>query len=249
METNDPQKEYGAHPAPVLNDAQAFDLVQRQGKALMTSTLVPKDYQGNLGNCLIALEMSARMGIPTLMVMQNLYIVHGRPGWSSTFLIASINQCGRFTALRYEEEGDSGSDNYRVRAWANEKSSGERLNGTWITWAMVKAEGWLNKSGSKWKTMPDQMFKYRAAAFWQRAYAPEISMGFLTKEEAEDVPADHQRGKVSAWGALSPKQYEQAKHEIQEGVTTPDMVIEKHRLDPDGEQAQGLFQVEPQHAE
>jgi hypothetical protein len=51
---------------------------------------------------------------------------------------------------------------------------------------MANKEGWTKKSGSKWLTMPDQMLIYRAAAFWQRAYAPEISMGFLTKEEIED---------------------------------------------------------------
>ena len=51
---------------------------------------------------------------------------------------------------------------------------------------MADKEGWTKKSGSKWLTMPDQMLIYRAAAFWSRAYAPEISMGFHTKEEAED---------------------------------------------------------------
>ena len=52
---------------------------------------------------------------------------------------------------------------------------------------MAEKEGWTKKAGSKWLTMPDQMLIYRAAALWSRAYAPEISMGFLTKEEAEDA--------------------------------------------------------------
>lgn len=52
---------------------------------------------------------------------------------------------------------------------------------------MINAEGWASKNGSKWKTMPDQMFIYRAAAFWQRAYAPELGMGLITTEELGDV--------------------------------------------------------------
>ena len=52
---------------------------------------------------------------------------------------------------------------------------------------MVKNEGWASKPGSKWKSMPEQMFRYRAAAFWQRMYAPEISMGFSTADEIEDI--------------------------------------------------------------
>lgn len=179
----------GTNTMPGFGTKDAFELAQRQAMALCKSTLVPKDYQGvnNLGNCLIALDMAYRIGANPMLVMQNLYVVQGRPGWSSTFLIASVNHCGKYTALRYEERGVEGEKDYAVRAWANEKASGERLNGTWITWAMVEQEGWSKKAGSKWLTMPGQMFKYRAAGFWVRTYAPEISMGLLTAEEVQDI--------------------------------------------------------------
>jgi hypothetical protein len=168
-------------------DLQGFELLQRVAKAFASSTLVPAQYQGNLANCMIALNIARRLKADELMVMQNLYIVHGNPGWSSKFLIACVNTCGRFSALRYEWRGTAGADDFGCRAWAIEKETNERLNGVWIDWKMVKAEGWNSKSGSKWKTMPDQMFVYRAAAFWQRAYAPEISMGLNTAEELADV--------------------------------------------------------------
>jgi len=168
-------------------DMQGFELLQRVAKAFAASTLVPAAYQGNLANCMIALNIARRLKADELMVMQNLYIVHGNPGWSAKFLIACVNTCGRFSALRYEWKGEPGTDNFGCRAWAIERETSERLNGVWIDWKMVKAEGWHSKSGSKWKTMPDQMFVYRAAAFWQRAYAPEISMGLNTTEELADV--------------------------------------------------------------
>lgn len=168
-------------------DLQAFELIQRVSKAFASSDLVPKQYQGNLANCMIAMDMAQRIGANPLMVMQNLYIVHGTPGWSSKFLIATINASGRYSSLRYEWKGEPGSDDYACRAWAVERETSERLNGIWVTWKMVKAEGWDSKNGSKWKTMPDQMFVYRAAAFWQRAYAPELGMGLVTAEELGDV--------------------------------------------------------------
>mgnify|MGYP003112305223 CR=1 FL=1 len=168
-------------------DVQSFELLQRVANAFVRADLIPKQYQGNLSNCIIALDMAQRMGANPLMVMQNLYIVHGTPSWSSKFLISTINVSGEFSKLRYEWKGEPGNDDYGCRAWAIEKETGERLDGIWITWAMVKAEGWHSKNGSKWKTMPDQMFIYRAAAFWQRAYAPEISMGLQTAEESEDT--------------------------------------------------------------
>lgn len=165
----------------------SFELIQRVSKAFASSDLVPTQYKGNLANCMIAMDMAQRIGANPLMVMQNLYIVHGTPGWSSKFLVATINACGRYSSLRYEFKGVPGADDYGCRAWAVEKASGERLDGVWVTWKMVKAEGWSSKSGSKWLTMPDQMFIYRAAAFWQRAYAPELGMGLITTEELGDV--------------------------------------------------------------
>jgi hypothetical protein len=51
---------------------------------------------------------------------------------------------------------------------------------------MAKAEGWYAKNGSKWQTMPEQMLRYRAASFFVRAYAPELSLGLATREEIED---------------------------------------------------------------
>lgn len=165
----------------------SFELIQRVSKAFASSDLVPKNYQGNLANCMIAMDMAQRIGANPLMVMQNLYIVHGTPSWSSKFLIATINACGRYSSLRYEWKGKPGADDYGCRAWATEKASGERLDGVWVTWKMVKAEGWSSKNGSKWLTMQDQMFIYRAAAFWQRAYTPELGMGLITTEELGDV--------------------------------------------------------------
>lgn len=170
-----------------FNDLQGFELMQRACKALAASTLVPKEFQGNLPNCLIALEMAQRIGASPLMVMQNLYIVHGRPGWSAKFLIASFNQCGRFSALRFEWFGTRGKDDWGCRAWATEKATGERIQGPTITIELAKKEGWVEKSGSKWKTIPELMLTYRAAAWMVNTHAPEISMGLNTTDELGDV--------------------------------------------------------------
>lgn len=168
---------------PGFNSNSSWELAQRIGKAFAASSLVPESYRGNLANCIVALEMANRMGASPLMVMQNLYIVHGNPGWSSKFLIASFNQCGRFSAMRYRWNTDRSG----CRAWAIEKATGEELVGPEVSIEMARAEGWSTKSGSKWKTMPELMLMYRAAAFFVRTYAPEISMGLRTDDELADT--------------------------------------------------------------
>lgn len=193
-----------------------FEAMQRIGKAYADSTIVPKAYQGNIGNCVIAIEMGHRMNLPPLMVMQNLYVVSGNPTWSSKFLVATINQSGKYTALRYRKRNlgkvgkvdynatvydpvkkqntlvvkqfdGSGVDNIECVAYATEKATGETLESDAVTIEMAVKEGWYTKSGSKWVTMPNLMLSYRAAAFWARTYCPEVAMGFITTEEAEDI--------------------------------------------------------------
>lgn len=169
----------------------AFETANRMAMALCTSTMVPEAYRGqaNLGNCLIALDVANRLGASPLAVMQHMVPVHGRPSWSSTFLIGTVNSCGRFTPLRFQMEGDPNTDSWGCRAIARDRSTKEDLVGTLITIAMAKAEGWHGRNGSKWKTMPEQMLQYRAAAFWTRLYAPELSLGMQTQEEVIDITA------------------------------------------------------------
>lgn len=165
-----------------------FEHAQRVAKMLSSSSLIPKDFQGNIQNTMIALEMSNRIGASPLMVMQNLYIVHGKPSWSSTFIIAAINSCKNFSPLRFEMKGEK--DGRSCIAWAYEIDTKDRLESPEVSIQMAKDEGWLGKAGSKWKTMPDLMLRYRAAAFFGRLYAPEIMMGMQTFEEVADVKTD-----------------------------------------------------------
>lgn len=164
----------------------------RMAKALSQSSLVPAAYQGtgNIPNVLIAMELANRIGASVFMVMQNLDIIHGRPSWRAQFLIATVNSSGRFTPLRFRWQGSAGSDDWGCRATAKDRSDGEPCIGPLITIAVAKAEGWMGKSGSKWKTLPELMMMYRAAAFWTRTYAPELSLGMHTAEEAADIRDD-----------------------------------------------------------
>ncbi|MCC6193678.1 MAG: hypothetical protein IT518_04345 [Burkholderiales bacterium] len=207
-------------PVAVFTARDAFELSLREAKVYSSSTLVPKDYQDNVANAMIALNMAKRIGADPLMTMQNLYIVHGRPAWSGQFLIAAFNQCGRFSAMRFETRGDvndAKDGTAGMRAYATEKATKERIVGPWVTWAMVKGEGWDAKNGSKWKTIPELMFHYRAGAFMVRTHAPDIAMGLQTSEELQDSigPVDvTQTGSAEVVSAV-----ERVKQQLHEKAT------------------------------
>lgn len=164
---------------------QGFEHAQRVAKMLSVSSLIPEQYRGKIENVMIAMEMANRMGISPLMVMQNLYVVKGNPGWSGPFVIATINSSKRYRDdLKFEVSGEK--DDYGYTAYTFDHD-GKRIDGTKVDWKMVKGEGWLDKGGSKWKTMPEQMFRYRAAAFFGRVYTPDLLMGMQTVDEIIDV--------------------------------------------------------------
>lgn len=215
--------------------AGGLDLMQRAAMMLANSTLVPAAYRAKLvkrdkfgriereednpnavSNCVLALNMAQRLHADPLMVMQNLHIVENRPAWSSRFIIAAINACGKFSPLRFdladegekdftweekirEENPQTGKSyrksvqrqerirNFSCVAWAIEKESGERLSSPRVSIALAVAEGWYGKDGSKWKTMPEVMLRYRAASFFGKLYAPELLMGIASAEEMQDT--------------------------------------------------------------
>lgn len=166
---------------------QNFEHAQRVAKMIAMSSLVPEAYKGKIENVMIAMEMANRMNISPLMVMQNLYIVKGNPGWSGSFVIAMINGSKRFEDnLEFEFSGIG--DEYGCKAFTTRK--GKRIESTRVDWKMVKGEGWLDKPGSKWKTMPEQMFRYRSAALFGRTHCPDLLMGMKTTEEIIDISND-----------------------------------------------------------
>ena len=171
----------------VFSGIQAFEDAQRIAKALASSTLIPPQFQGQQGfaNCLVALEIANRMRMSPFQVMQNLHIIHGRPSWSSQFIIGLINGCGRFSPLQYQVTGSG--DSMACCCVAKELATGSELKGPTVTMAMAKKEGWATKAGSKWLTMPELMIRYRAAAFWGRLFIPELLVGIHTEEEVVDV--------------------------------------------------------------
>lgn len=171
----------------VFSDAQNFETALRMADCLSKSTVVPKDYQGNTGNCMIAIEMASRINTSPMMVMQNLYIVNGKPAWSSQWIIAMINSSRRYkTELQFEFGNAKEDGGLSCQAWA-EDYAGHKVVGPKITMNMANDEGWTQKNGSKWKTMPQVMIQYRAASFFGRMNCPDMIMGIYSQEEVADM--------------------------------------------------------------
>lgn len=169
----------------IFGSSDNWIMAGQMAQALSKSTIVPKDYQNNQANSMVAIEIANRLRTSPLMVMQNLHVIQGRPSWSAQFLIASVNASGKYDMeLQYEEKQDESGKPYSCKCWTTKE--GRRIDGIEVTMDMAKDEGWLGKNGSKWKTMPQVMLRYRAASFFARMNCPELTLGFYSQDEVID---------------------------------------------------------------
>ena len=239
-----------ATTTPAFNffDPVQFETMQRVCSFFASSDLVPENYKATLkpippganeetikairaentaiktkaiANCMIAVEVATRIGASPLMVMQNMAVIYGRPSWSSKFLIATVNSCGRFEPLqfRFTDNGALGMVDYtdytynpqtrrkeaitkqfdgkkihdiECVAFTTKRGSEGVLESSQVSVRLAVQEGWYTKNGSKWQTMTKQMLMYRAASMWTNAYAPELSMGMRTVEEQQDIYTEYE---------------------------------------------------------
>lgn len=178
--------------ALAILDKEKSELLWKMAAKFARSAIVPEIFQGKQDDCFIALQMAARMRVDPMMLMQSAFIIHGKLGFEAKFAVGLVNNSDLIVGrLKYEEAPEPGTDpfdnKYAVRAFATDQETGQEVYGEWITWTLVQAEGWDGKSGSKWKTMPGQMFHYRAATFFIRRHYPEVLMGMKTTDEILDA--------------------------------------------------------------
>lgn len=168
-----------------LMDTARFEHIQRVGTMYANSNMVPDHFKGKQADCVIAVEMALRLGLHPFSLMQSIYVVHGKPGMEAKLVIALINASGLFVGpLQFKLEGEGMKR--QCTAYAIDKASGQMCEAV-CTMEMAKAEGWIDKSGSKWKTIPDMMLQYRSGSFFGRLYAPQVLFGMQTKEELDDI--------------------------------------------------------------
>ena len=187
------QKHEVANP---FADSDSFKKLFDIGKMFASSSLVPQNYQNRPMDCTIAVDMANRMGVSPMMVMQNLYVVKGKPSWSGQACMSMIRGSSEFRNVRPVYTGERGTDTWGCYIQAAYKDTGEIVRGTEVTIEMAKLEGWYSKKDkygnetSKWQTIPEQMLAYRAAAFFARVYIPNALMGVYVEGEAEDIYAE-----------------------------------------------------------
>ena len=167
-----------------------------QAKFLAASTLIPKTFQGRVGDVLVALGIAKSLGLSTFEVLNALVLIQGRVTFSAQFIIALAHTRGPFKSrIQYKTEGQG--DALSVSAFATMPDDSQAS--ATVTMEMAKREGWTRNP--KYQSMPEHMLRYRAATFLVRQHCPEILLGMQTKEEIEDMHIATSETKIESLNA------------------------------------------------
>ena len=184
----------------VWENKDAFNQILRAADMLSKTSIIPQSYQNKPQDCFVAIEMANRMGVSPMVVMQNMYVVKGKPSWAGQACTMLINSCGKFKDVKHIYTGEKGKPNRGCYVTATRISDGSQVDGVEVTMQMAQSEGWT--SNSKWRNMPELMLAYRASAFFARVYCPEAMMGVQTAEEVDDADSTPINASASLTAAL-----------------------------------------------
>ena len=162
-----------------------FEEAWRMAEILADSDMVPKDYKGKPGNCLIAMQWGAEVGLKALQALQNIAVINGRPALWGDAVIALVR--GSPICEFIIETEDATSSTCRV------KRRGEPEQSRTFTNEDAKTAGLIGKAGP-WTQYPKRMRQVRARAFALRDVFPDVLRGLPVAEEVMDMPAEKHMG-------------------------------------------------------
>jgi hypothetical protein len=158
-----------------LTEAMAF------ADILAKSTIVPKEFLGNPGNILVAIQWGLELGLQPLQAMQNIAVINGRPALWGDAVIALVRGS---TLCEYVYEEDDGNV-----ATCRVKRRGENEQSRTFSMDDAKQAGLAGKQGP-WTQHPKRMRQMRARAFALRDVFPDVLRGMPVAEELQDMQKD-----------------------------------------------------------
>jgi len=168
-----------------LHDGAAFEHLWRVAKAFSMSGMVPGHFQGKPESCMVALMYAQQLGEHPMVMFQEVTVINGRPGTSARFAIARANKSGLLQGpITWKSKGQG--DALEVTASAVLRDTGEVITAT-VSMKEATADGWTRNP--KYKSIPEQMLRWRAATRLINLYMPEVLFGLGVREEAEVRPS------------------------------------------------------------
>ena len=191
-------------------EAQLMEFRWRAANAYSQSRMVPAHFFNNPQDCYVVVELASQLGVPALTALQNIFMISGRPGFKAQFAVALANKSKVFAGpIRHKvERGDGKPESLAVTAYAP-THDGDTVEVV-VSMAQAMKEGWTKNS--KYKSIPEQMLRWRSSAWLINLYCPEVLLGLQVHDDSargesnltpqKESATDSNRNNVSLQDAL-----------------------------------------------
>ena len=160
-------------------------------KQISSSSMVPKQYQGNPTNTLIAMQWGYEIGLAPMQALQNIAVINGKPSIYGDALLALVRKDPRCMGIEETMEGENETMNAICVLKRKHIDGSLELIKREFNVLMAKRAGLWGKQGP-WSQYPERMLQMRARGNCLRDAFPDVIKGIITVEEAKDYPAEKQ---------------------------------------------------------
>ncbi|PYS91479.1 MAG: hypothetical protein DMF62_02390 [Acidobacteria bacterium] len=185
-EENEKKEVVPFHPGPA-NQPKFFSLVPKDieqamklADMLAASDLVPKDYKGKPGNCLVGMQFGAELGLPPMQALQNIAVINGKPGVYGDIGKALLHSHG----FKIEER-DTPETKAKGQAWCKITRPDGAVFERTFSLEDAKTAGLWGKQGP-WTQYPFRQMGWRAFWFAARDAGSDVLKGLAGVEELND---------------------------------------------------------------
>lgn len=195
----------------ITNPVAAMSISEKQQYAelLAQASLLPKQYQRNPANVLLAMELGQSLSIPPIQAINEVHVIEGKPSASANLIGGLVRRAGHVLRIRVDRDA--------MQATAQIIRNDDPDYTFEVTWTMDDAKRAGSTGKDNWKKYPIAMLKARAITEVAREACPEALMGiaYTPDELGAVVDQDGNPINVAANAAPMPrartaKQREQA---------------------------------------
>tara|TARA_R110002049_G_scaffold282589_2_gene462432 strand:+ start:8893 stop:9660 length:768 start_codon:yes stop_codon:yes gene_type:complete len=165
----------------ILNPTNLNEAMQ-MAEIMSKASIVPKDFVGNPGNILIAMQWGMELGLAPLQAMQNIAVINGRPSLWGDAMIGLVRGSSVCEYVKETVEGEG--ENMVAVCRAKRKGQDEEVRTFSVEDA--KTAGLWGKQGP-WKQYPKRMLQMRARGFGIRDTFADVLKGMECAEEQQDI--------------------------------------------------------------
>jgi hypothetical protein len=155
------------------------------------SSIVPTEFKDKPGDCLVAMQMGAAVGLNPFQAIQSIAVINGRPCMWGDAVLGIVMASGLCEDIDETDDGEiatctvkrKGKPTPTVRSFSMENAATAKVyqkdrqgNGSWVSLS----------ERAIWRSYPQRMRQMRARSWALRDTFPDVLKGLAIREEVED---------------------------------------------------------------